>query len=185
MPQGPDGTGDEPGAEPPLPDRLSEARLLALVPALRRYAMSLSRSASEAEDLLQDCLERAFARRAMWRGGSLKSWLMTIMTNLDRNRRRSGPHPSAFVDIGEADMVAAAQAPDDPLEADRLRAALGLLPPEQRAVLILVVVEGYAYAEAAAIMDVPIGTVMSRLSRARRKLADLLRGQNIVPLRRI
>lgn len=184
MPQGPDGTDSEPGAGRPLPDHLSEARLLALVPALRRYALSLSRNVSDGEDLLQDCLERAFAHRATWRGGSLKSWLMTIMTNLERNRHRSGPRPSAFVDIAEAETVPATQAPADPLESDRLKTAIELLPPDQRAVLMLVVVEGYSYQEVAAIMDVPPGTVMSRLSRARRKLAEVLRGHNIVPLRR-
>lgn len=186
MPQGPDGSkgARESGTSPP-PEPLTEAHLLALLPALRRYAHSLSRGAGDGEDLLQDCLERALARRATWRGANLKSWLMTIMTNLDRNRRRSGPRPAAFVELSEADEMPAAGTIGDPLEADRLRAALDLLPPEHRSVLMLVVVEGYTYAEVAAMLDIPIGTVMSRLARARGRLSTTLRGADIVPLRRI
>lgn len=161
-----------------------EQEILALMPALRRYARSLSRDRQDAEDLVQDSLEAAFAHLGGWRGVNLRGWLLTIMTNLSRRRHRSAAGRAVFAELGEADALEAPGREGDPLERDRLLAAINLLAPEQRSVLMLVVVEGYAYAEVADMLAIPIGTVMSRLSRARRSIAENLNGRNIVGLRR-
>ncbi|WP_223215974.1 RNA polymerase sigma factor [Agrobacterium pusense] len=158
-----------------------EAEMLALIPMLRRYSRSLSRSDTDGEDLLQDCVEKALANKATWRGTGLKSWAYTIMTNLYRNRHRTEQrHPSESLD----ETIAAAETLGDTLENDRLHGALALLSPEMRAVLMLVTVEGYTYQEAAETLSIPLGTVMSRLSRARETLRQHLAADNIIPLRR-
>jgi RNA polymerase sigma-70 factor, ECF subfamily len=168
----------------PLSAPLSfEAEMLALLPQLRRYSRSLTRSDSESEDLLQDCVEKALVHRANWRGTNLKSWAYRIMTNLHLNARRSlRRRPTVAID--EADMVATDTVPADPLQRSRLVQALDTLPPEARVVLMLVAVEGHSYQEVAQILDIPLGTVMSRLSRARQSLREKLREQNVIPLRR-
>ena len=160
-----------------------EGQILALLPALRRYARSLARSDAEGEDLLQDSLETALTRRGQWRGLNLRSWLLTIMTRRYRNGLRyRARHP--VTDIEEAMNVPAPTALSDPLERRRLEAALNNLPEEQRAVLMLVVLEGCAYADVATILDIPVGTVMSRLARARQKISESMQTENIIPLRR-
>ncbi|MBD9372836.1 RNA polymerase sigma factor [Rhizobium sp. ARZ01] len=160
-----------------------EQALLALVPGLRRYSHSLSRSDADGEDLLQDCVETVLTRRAQWRGINLRGWAFTIMTNLYRNRHRSAVRrPTAAIE--EAENMALPDQIGDPLERARVRAALETLSPEYRTTLMLVVVEGYSYQEAADITAIPIGTVMSRLSRARHQLAERLAKDNIVALRR-
>ncbi len=163
--------------------KITEAELLAVLPRLRRYARSLSRSGAEAEDLLHDCLEQGLAKQATWRGENLAGWLMTVMTNLYRNRGRHEPGPGR-VGVDAAERTAAAEDPADPLERRRLAAAIDMLSPDNRAVLMLVVVEGYTYAEVAATLGIPIGTVMSRLSRSRTALAETLRSHNIVAFSR-
>lgn len=182
MPQGPDQENTLPGDTSPGTG-VFERDMLTLLPGLRRYSRSLTRSAAEGDDLLQDSIETALSKRASWRGGSLKAWVYTIMTNLHRNSGRSRRR-FATVDIDEAEHVAAPPSASDPLERDRLRAALDGLLPEYRAVLMLVVVEGYAYQEVADMLGIPLGTVMSRLSRARERLRLVLAEQNIVTLRR-
>ena len=171
-----------PGDHAPGPGRF-EKDMLSLLPALRRYSRSLSRSDAEGEDLFQDCVETALAKRGNWRGINLKGWIYAIMTNLHRNHdRQTRRHP--VVELEEAADLPSPATSEDPLERQRLHAALDGLPNEQRAVLMLVVVEGHAYHEVAEILEIPIGTVMSRLSRARQRLRDVLAEQNIVSLRR-
>jgi RNA polymerase sigma-70 factor (ECF subfamily) len=105
------------------------------------------------------------------------------MTNLHLNARRSiARRPS--VGIEEAESLAASTSADDPLEKNRLVQALETLPKDARAVLMLVVVEGYAYQEVADMLEIPVGTVMSRLSRARQALREKMREENVIPLRR-
>lgn len=160
-----------------------ETEMLALMPMLRRYSRSLSRSDADGEDLLQDCVEKALANKRQWRGTGLKSWTYTIMTNLYRNRHRAEKrHPSESLDGHES--IAGAETLSDTLENDRLHGALALLSPDMRAVLMLVTVEGYSYQEAAETLAIPLGTVMSRLSRARETLRQHLAADNIIPLRR-
>ena len=159
-----------------------EKQVLALMPQLRRYARSLSRNGTDAEDLLQDSLELALRGKPSWRGAGLKSWLTTIMTHAFYNSRRGEAKGQSPIDVSDLELVDDAAVPD-PLERRRLMMAIEALPPDFRAVLMLVVVEQHSYAETAEILSVPVGTVMSRLSRARRMMTDTLRAQNIVPLR--
>jgi RNA polymerase sigma-70 factor (ECF subfamily) len=160
-----------------------EAQMLAVMPSLRRYSRSLSRSDADGEDLLQDCVEKALVNRHQWRGGGLKAWAHAIMTNLYRNRHRSEKrHPSESLE--GHDDIAMTEVASDTLENDRLHGALALLTPDARAVLMLVTVEGYSYQEVAEMMGIPLGTVMSRLSRARETLRTRLAADNIIPLRR-
>lgn len=159
-----------------------EAEVLALLPQLRRYSRSLTRSGEESEDLLQDCVEKVLVNKAQWQGSNLKAWACRIMSNLHFNTRRTlRRRPS--VSIEEAETVPA-PSPQDPLERSRLQQAVQGLPSDSRAVLMLVVVEGYAYREVAEILGIPEGTVMSRLSRARQALREKMREENIIPLRR-
>ena len=183
MPQGhsPE-DGDGAGDTMPAPQSF-EGRIMSLLPDLRRYSRSLTRSDADGEDLLHDSVERVLSARATWSGTNLRGWVLAIMTNLHRNgMRRQRRFPS--VDIDDADALPAAEALGDPLERNRLARALDTLSPESRAVLMLVVIEGYSYAEVAEIMKTPTGTVMSRLSRARAELCRLPAADNIIPLRR-
>jgi RNA polymerase sigma-70 factor, ECF subfamily len=172
----------EDGTENPAPVAF-EARILALLPQLRRYSRSLTRSDTESEDLLQDCVEKALVYRSQWRGTNFKAWAYRIMTNLHLNTRRARTnHPSVTIDENEIEDVA--MTAGDPLESRRLIRSLASLPAEFRIVLTLIVVEGYAYQEVADMLDIPIGTVMSRLSRARHILREKMREENVIPLRR-
>lgn len=158
-------------------------QIVDLLPRLLRYARSLSRNMSEADDLVQDTLEAAMKGKSNWRGINFKSWMMTIMTNVYRNRHRSGFKPSMMVGLEDASEVSIEIPVPDPFERDRLWAAINALPADYRAVLMLVAVEGYKYSEVAAMLAIPLGTVMSRLSRARNLLAERLRLNNVIPLR--
>ncbi|AGB71576.1 RNA polymerase sigma factor protein [Rhizobium tropici CIAT 899] len=157
--------------------------MLALLPSLRRYSRSLARSDADGEDLLQDCVEKVLARRGQWRGLNLRGWIFTIMTNLYRNERRQQGGRS-FVDIDDNSHLPADETDNDPLRRSRLETALNSLGEDYRAVLMLVVVEGYSYQDVADMLDIPIGTIMSRLSRARQKMTSLLNADNVVTLRR-
>lgn len=159
-----------------------EAEILTLLPQLRRYSRSLTHSGQESEDLLQDCVEKALVHRADWRGGNLKAWACRIMTNLHLNARRAVRRRPA-VAMEEAEDLPAPST-GDPLVKSELMRAVEALPAEARAVLMLVVIEGYAYREVADILGIPEGTVMSRLSRARQALREKMREENIIPLRR-
>jgi len=162
-------------------------RLVAEIPALRRYARALTGDASEADDVVQDCLERAWSRAHLFRPDrDLRVWLYAILHNGfidDRRRARRRPAPAPLGDAG--DRLAAPPVQDlDRAMAD-LDRALDALPDAQRAVLVLVVVEGLSYADAARALDVPPGTVMSRLHRARRRLHELMEGEAPPRLRRV
>jgi RNA polymerase sigma-70 factor, ECF subfamily len=149
------------------------------IPGLRRFANALLRGDRErADDLVQDTLERALSRWHLRRAeGDLRGWLYTILYNrflTDRHRaRRRGPHD---------ELTAATELPKieggqhSALQHRDLLRAFSALPEEQRAVLLLVGVEDLSYAEAARVLAVPIGTVMSRLSRGRERLRQYLNG---------
>lgn len=167
------------------------AAIVACIPKLRRYARGLVADATLADDLVQDTLERAWRRFSLWqRRGELRAWLFGIMHNqfIDTVRTaKRRPEDNAGDDLPER--------PQRPRQADGLEvrdldAALQRLPAEQREVLLLVAVEEMSYAEAAAVLGVPIGTVMSRLARGRERLRQELQGrepsaQTTAPLRRI
>jgi RNA polymerase sigma-70 factor (ECF subfamily) len=182
MPLGRNPTDRGTGGPPPAPESF-EGRLMALMPDLRRYARSLTHSDTDGEDLLHDSVERALTSRTTWSGINLRGWVLTIMTNLYRNGTRRGRRFPA-VEISEAENLPALPSGGDPLERARLARALDALSPDHRAVLMLVVIEGYSYAEVAAIVAAPVGTVMSRLARAREQLGKHLAADNVIPLRR-
>jgi len=134
-----------------------------MIPALRRYARALTRDADIADDLVQDTLVRALRSERLFIGGDLRGWLYTILTNLNRNRRRSLARRPTIVALVDT----ATDASGTEAEGRDIAHALATLVEEQRAALLLVALEGLSYREVADIQGVPIGTVMSRLARAR------------------
>jgi len=147
----------------------------AAVPALRRYARALTRDVDRADDLVQDCLERAIRKRGLWRPtGPLQAWLFRMLLNIYRNNaratRRRGDHIP--LDAMPSEPSTPANQPGRIALAE-LGRALDTLPSEQREALLLVVVEGASYTDAAAILGIPAGTLMSRLGRARAALRTL------------
>ncbi len=148
------------------------------IPSLRRYARSLTGDAWAADDLVQDTLERACSKWRLWLVGSnLRAWLFTLMHNLFVNQVRSASHRARAQALDIEDVAHELIAPDAGLGlALDLQRCLLRLPADQRAVLLLVSVEDMSYEEVAKITAVPIGTVMSRLSRARSRLRELMDG---------
>ena len=164
----------------------AEALLEPLIPALRRYAYALVRDHDSADDLVQDTLERALSRWSLRRSdGDLRAWLFTIQRNLYisslRQDRRRGTH----VELDEATTPSTAAAQESGIEVQDILAALDQLPEEQKSLLLLVGVEDFSYDDAAKIMGVPAGTVMSRLSRGRQRLRALLETGRATLLRRV
>jgi RNA polymerase sigma-70 factor (ECF subfamily) len=151
--------------------------LLSWVPRLRRYARALTGNRDDADDLLQDTLERAWARAALWRGVTdMRGWLFSIMHNLHVDGVRR-PRVATQVLDDDTPEVAMAPAQGDRLAVLDLQAALDLLPLEQKEIVLLVALEDMAYADIAKTLGIPIGTVMSRLSRGRERLRALMDGR--------
>jgi RNA polymerase sigma-70 factor (ECF subfamily) len=147
------------------------------IPRLRRYARALTGDRGRADDLVQDTLERALVKFHLWRPGSdLRAWMFTIMHNVYINQVRAGSAAVVSALDDEAVQPAIRATQSDRLEVMDLQSALLTLPEEQRDVLLLVGLEQMTYEEAAGVLNVPIGTVMSRLSRARERLRLLLKG---------
>ncbi len=144
----------------------------ACVPALRRYALALTRDRDTADDLVQDCLERAIRKKSLWRPiGPVRPWLFKILLNIYRNDLKRNRHRPTLVPMDnmttephhggeQTSRLALAETAD----------AIDRLPAEQREALLLIVLEGVSYEEAAKILELPIGTLMSRLGRARASL---------------
>lgn len=146
-------------------------QLEACVPALRRYARALTRNADLADDLVQDCLERAISRRGLFRPtGPVRAWLFTILLNLHRNARRSSHRRGETVDIDTVPEASTPAPQPGHIALAEMARAIDILPLEQKEALLLVALEGLPYAEAAAILKIPLGTLMSRLGRARATL---------------
>jgi RNA polymerase sigma-70 factor (ECF subfamily) len=152
------------------------AAIAAELPRLRRHAHYLVRSRSDADDLVQDCLETALSKRAMLQDRvKLRSWLFSILNNLFRMQSRTIARRGQRLPIEDfADSLVASAEPEDRQLARDLSTAMAKLSAEHRQILLLLNVEGYGYQEAADILEIPIGTVMSRLARARRQLRALL-----------
>jgi RNA polymerase sigma factor (sigma-70 family) len=153
-------------------------RLVELIPRLRRYARALVGERTNADDLVQDTLERAWAKLHLYRRGTdLRAWLFTVMHNVHVNRIRA----TRNADPLDEDMPELAQraTQSDGLVVRDLDRAIARLPADQRAVLLLVTLEEMSYDEVARTLGIPIGTVMSRLSRAREKLRALMTGQPV------
>ena len=164
----------------------ADALLEPLIPALRRYAYALVRDHDAADDLVQDTLERALSRWLLRRPhGDLRAWLFTIQRNLFigvwRQNKRHGTH----VTLDDAVLPGTAAQQEAGLEVQDVLSALDQLPEEQKSLLLLVGVEDFSYDDAARILGLPIGTVMSRLSRARQRLRSILETGHATLLRRV
>ena len=143
----------------------------ACVPALRRYARALTRNVDLADDLVQDCLERAIAKRGLFRPtGPVRAWLFTILLNLYRNDLRSSHRRGEQVDIDSIPELSTPAPQPGHIALAELARAIETLPLDQKEALLLVTLEGIPYAEAAGIIGIPLGTLMSRLGRARTAL---------------
>jgi RNA polymerase sigma-70 factor (ECF subfamily) len=163
---------------------LAHADLVEHIPRLRRYARALTRDTARADDLVQDTLERALRKLDLWRPDSnLRAWLFTLMHNLFVNHVRSGKPESASLEAATEVPVAGGQM--SALGLRDIETALAALPAEQREVILLVGLEQFGYAETAQILGVPVGTVMSRLSRGRERLRERLSGAPAVQLRMV
>lgn len=160
---------------PITPDETTRQALIALIPRLRRFARVLTGNLADADDVVQACLEKAMANLEQWQPGTrLDAWVFRIARNAwidDRRRahnRKAHDDVSDLLDLAGDDGVAIAEAS---AEARMVRAAVDALPAEQRDVVALVMLEELSYREAADTLGLPIGTVMSRLSRAKAALA--------------
>ena len=157
-----------------------------MIPALRRYARALLRSAELADDLVQDCLERVVERWSQrQRAEDTRQWVFAILHNLAidsmRQQARRGVHLT-IDDVAESEMAVPGRQEDGLHRQDLLR-ALESLPPDQRSVILLVSVEDLSYVETARMLDIPLGTVMSRLSRGRERLHKIMDGGSATPTR--
>jgi RNA polymerase sigma-70 factor, ECF subfamily len=152
--------------------RLVEAE----IPRLRRYARALIRDAEKADDLVQSCLTRALTKQRLWQPGTdLRAWLFTILHNQYVNEIRRLAREVNTVSIHHIELLATVPPNAIPsLQLRDLEAAMGKLLPEQRQVILLVGLEGLRYDQVAAILGIPIGTVRSRVSRARHLLRKLM-----------
>jgi RNA polymerase sigma-70 factor (ECF subfamily) len=161
-----------------LPNPDFEKTLIALMPNLYRFALRLSRRQDLAEDLVQVTLERALSARATLDPDTrLEPWLIRILRNafIDTTRRAQTRGTEVDItDTPEAVTVDGRQVTEAALMLDATERALDTLPPDQREVLLLVCYQELTYAEAAEVLDIPVGTVMSRLARARAALAQKL-----------
>lgn len=155
-------------------------QIVACMPQLRRYARGLTGDKDAADDLVQDTLERAWARIGLWqRRGDLRAWLFSILHNVFIDRMRSA-RAIPEEPMRDETMVPVRGTQSDMLEVRDLGRALMRLPPEQREVLLLVGVEQMSYEDVAKMIAAPLGTVMSRLSRARERLRAILEGGETV-----
>ena len=161
---------------------LSEAAIRDQIPRLRRYARALAGNRDAADDLVQDTLDRALSRSALFRpGGDPRPWLFTIMHNIFVNQVRSAAaRRTTQLDVADFEPIAH-DSTQDGLALRDLTRALATVPDEQREVILLIGLENLTYADAAGILGVPVGTVMSRLSRGRERLRTALSGEADAP----
>lgn len=150
--------------------------LIALIPRLRRYARALVSERAAADDLVQDTLERAWSKLHLYRHGTdLRAWLFTVMHNVHVNQVRAA-RPTATLEDDMPELAQRAVQGDALLVRD-LERAIAALPAAQREVLLLVALEDLSYEETARVLGIPIGTVMSRLARARERVRALMQGK--------
>ena len=173
---------------------MNRQQIIDQLPGLRRYARALTGDAWAADDLVQDTLERACSKWALWQSGTdLRAWLFTVMHNLYLNQQRTSASKAQTDELDD-------HLPAPPLHTDErldLQKGLMQLPADQRALLLMVTLEDMTYEAAAKVLGIPVGTVMSRLSRARQRLRQWMSaapadaqaaGQPVsppVPLRRL
>lgn len=159
--------------------------LAALIPRLRRFARVLTGNMSDADDVVQATLEKAMRNLGQWQQGTrLDRWVFAIARNAWIDDRRLAHNRAQFDDISTMTEL---QGEDGLAVVERrstqraVQDAIARLPDDQRTLIALVILEGYSYREAAEMLDVPIGTVMSRLARGKAALADLLGGEGFTP----
>jgi len=155
------------------------------IPALRRYAFTLFHQQDDADDLVQDCLERAIRKQNLWqKKSSLRAWLFTMQHNLFVNQLKSKARKPELVSSPEELMPIIDNNQPNVLMRD-IHYCMQQLTEDQREVLLLITVEGFSYKEVGDIVGIPIGTVMSRLSRAREMLQKLMNGEVRTELREV
>jgi RNA polymerase sigma-70 factor (ECF subfamily) len=153
--------------------------LCGYVPGIQRYARAIARNPADVDDLVQECLTRALSQRHVWPGvKDVRAYLFTILHNVhvDQLSRRGREGQVVPLDDGVCMMLACAPSQDDQLMLRDLVRSLACLPRERREVLLCIALDGMSYQQVAEEFGVPIGTVMSRLSRARATLRDLMAG---------
>lgn len=156
------------------------------IPRLRRYARSLTGDASQADDLVQDCLERACRKARLWKTGSdMRAWLFTILHNLHISKLRQLNRRGVDMPLHDNEVDRRSLDPESGLEWGDVEKGLAQLPSEQREVLLMVALEGMRYEDVALILEIPLGTVMSRLFRARERLRRWIAGEPMPRLRRV
>ena len=160
--------------------------LVEQIPRLRRYACSLTGNRDQADELVQESLDRAWSRMQHWQPGSnLRAWLFTIMHNLFVNRVRR-ENRVGWETLGQREYPdPRSPSVEGALQLEELQAAIASLPGEQREVLLLVAVEGMSYQQVAEVLNIPLGTVMSRLHRARERMRRWMARETRPRLRRI
>jgi RNA polymerase sigma-70 factor (ECF subfamily) len=157
-------------------------QLVEMIPNLRAFARSLCGNASRADDLVQETLLKAWANRESFEAGTnLRAWLFTILRNAFYSQMRKASREIEDVDDRHALKTQAPPTQEDPLHLDDFRRALHVLPPEQREALILIGASDFSYEEAAVVCGCAVGTVKSRVARARVRLAKLLSGDEELP----
>ena len=160
--------------------RVVRKDIVAVLPRLRRFCLALTRSPDAGDDLAQSTIERALSRIDQWQQRTrLDSWMFTIAKNIFLDELRATKRRGQRVDVDALDDVTGddgRQVTEGRSDLDRARQAMAALPVEQRALMALVVIDGQSYKEAAAMLDIPIGTVMSRLARARRAIDVTVNG---------
>ncbi|WP_299195160.1 RNA polymerase sigma factor [uncultured Erythrobacter sp.] len=157
-------------------EKTFEQQVLDLLPRLRRFAIGLAGSAADGDDLCQMTIERALTRRDQWQDGTrLDSWMYRIMRNIFIDEGRAvSRRRETFVDEDAGLSVGSDGAQEAHVELSMVDRAMQNLPEDQREAVLLVMVEGYSYKEAAQIADCPVGTLNSRLVRGRDALAAML-----------
>ncbi len=152
-----------------------KAGLLDAIPNLRAFAYSLTKDQTRADDLVQETLTKAWAKRDTFKPGTnLKAWLFTILRNQNFTEFRKKRREIEDVDGAHAERMSTGPAQEDRVDINEMFAALEQLPDEQREALVLVAAEGFSYEDAAEIVGCAVGTVKSRVNRARKRLAELM-----------
>jgi RNA polymerase sigma-70 factor (ECF subfamily) len=160
-----------------LPRGYADQRIVAELPMLRKYALRLTRSAHLAEDLVQDCVARALSRRHLFHSeANLRPWLFTVMHNLHVSHCRQMAVRTTYAVAQMKVAIEGREATQEHVtDLNRVIRVVALLPKEQREVVTLVTLQELSYQEAADMLGIPVGTVMSRLARAREKIRGLLK----------
>lgn len=154
-----------------------KAAILAEIPRLRRYARALLRDRDSADDLVQDCLERALSRMENWRTGeNPRRWLFTIMHHLfvDQARKVKRRAEVVMLTLDDSEALSSPAEQAESIASREIMDALQAISPERRVALVVVGIEGFSYAEAATMLGIPAGTLMSRVARGREELRALL-----------